>query len=314
VREERVDVVYTWVDGSWPGYADELARHAERPVDTNPNRYRDNLDLLKYSLRSLEAHAPWLGQVVLVTARPQRPRWLRADAAGLRVVHHDEIFDAAQLPTFSSFAIECCLHRIPGLAARYVYFNDDMLLGRQAELSDLADADGRALVYLEWRSSDAARARHPHPWEAATGVANALLDARFGAARRRPVRHVPILMELEHWRALTAEFAGPLEGTRAARFRSPGTVAPDQLYPHYCLLTGRARAAGLLRGYAKAGYLGLENAPTAMALALRCLRLWRPVFLCLNDGFGEQPDPDAVARVREFLEGMWPRASRFEAA
>jgi hypothetical protein len=72
----------------------------------------------------------------------------------------------------------------PVSAARYVYFNDDMLLVRQAELSDLADADGRALVYLEWRSSDRRAARHPHPWEAATGVANALLDARFRLPRR----------------------------------------------------------------------------------------------------------------------------------
>ena len=48
-----IDVVYTWVDDTFPGYAEELARHAGKPADRNPNRTRDNLDLLRYSLRSL---------------------------------------------------------------------------------------------------------------------------------------------------------------------------------------------------------------------------------------------------------------------
>ncbi len=57
VSEAKIDVVYTWVDGAAPGYAELLGRYAQSGHDLNPNRYRDNLDLLKYSLRSLERYA-----------------------------------------------------------------------------------------------------------------------------------------------------------------------------------------------------------------------------------------------------------------
>jgi hypothetical protein len=311
---ERIDAVYTWVDGAWPGYPELLSRYAQQPVDLNPNRYRDNLDLLRYSLRSLQEHAPWLGEVVLVTERPQVPRWLRTDAPGLRVVHHDAILDAADLPTFSSFVIESALHRIPGLSRRFVYINDDMLLGRPVQPSDLWLRDGRAIVYLEWRRAGAELAHHPHPYEAATGVANVLLDRRFGRRARGRVRHVPLPMDQDHWRALEAEFPEALAATRRSRFRSQGTVTPDQLYPLFCLEAGYSVAAPLHVSYRKAAYLGLENLPRWMRVALAALRLWRPAFLCLNDGFGEHPDPGVVAELHRFLEALWPRPSRFEAA
>ena len=53
-----IDVVITWVDDQFPGYQTLLQRHAERPVDLDPARTRDNLELLRYGLRALERHAP----------------------------------------------------------------------------------------------------------------------------------------------------------------------------------------------------------------------------------------------------------------
>lgn len=45
---EPIDVVYTWVDDTFPGYRDLLDGYAGTSHDLNPNRTRDNLDLLKY--------------------------------------------------------------------------------------------------------------------------------------------------------------------------------------------------------------------------------------------------------------------------
>jgi UDP-N-acetylglucosamine-lysosomal-enzyme len=54
-----------------------------------------------------------------------------------RVVRHEEIFaNKSHLPTFSSSAIECHLHRIRGLSARFVYFNDDVFLSSPVTLDD----------------------------------------------------------------------------------------------------------------------------------------------------------------------------------
>ncbi len=110
---EPIDVVYTWVDGSTPGYAELLQQHARRAIDLNPNRFRNNLDILKYSLRSLQTHAPWIRKVYVVTTRPQVPHWLDTSAHGLTLLHHEEVFDLEDLPTFNSFAIVCNLVQDP---------------------------------------------------------------------------------------------------------------------------------------------------------------------------------------------------------
>ena len=71
--QEPIDIVYTWVDDSFPGYLDELNRYTDTAHDTNPNRTRDNLDVIRYSLRSVARHAPWVRRIYLLTCRPQVP-------------------------------------------------------------------------------------------------------------------------------------------------------------------------------------------------------------------------------------------------
>ena len=47
------------------------------------------------------------------------------------------------LPTFSSPAIETHLHKIEGLAQHFIYFNDDVMLGRPTWPSDFyTESDG----------------------------------------------------------------------------------------------------------------------------------------------------------------------------
>ena len=129
-----IDVVYTWVDGADP----ELRARREKyrtgasrihARETGASRYVSH-DELKYSLRSLETYAPFVRNVYIVTD-DQTPAWLDRDAAGVQVVTHEEIFtDRDALSVFNSHAIETQLHHIPGLSERYLYFNDDVFLGR----------------------------------------------------------------------------------------------------------------------------------------------------------------------------------------
>ncbi len=309
---ERLDVVYTWVDGAWPGYQDEVARHAARPVDLNPNRYRDNLDLLKYSLRSLELFAPWIGPIHIVTARPQIPRWLNTSVPGIRIVHHDEIFEARHLPTFNSFAIESSLARLPDVSERFLYFNDDMLLGRKLKTSDVMTDDGRARLHLEWNRS-VARRSDPHPWRAGIGFANELLDQAFGSVKaRRLARHTPLLMDVTCWRALAEKWPEALEATRSARFRGGHGFAPEHLYPHFCLETGGAEVISTMRSYREAAYVSLDNRRLLVEVQLAMARTLRPIFLTLNDNFDESASEAVVAAVRRFLDSWFPRPSRFE--
>ncbi|KQV22229.1 MULTISPECIES: hypothetical protein [unclassified Kitasatospora] len=132
-----VDAVITWVDDSGPGWCRRRAAALatagpELRLDAADHRYR-NRDELRYCLRSIAAYAPWVRRIFLVTD-DQVPPWLDTAHPGLTVVPHRELFaDPAVLPVFNSHAIETQLHRIPGLAEHFLYFNDDLFLGRPVQ-------------------------------------------------------------------------------------------------------------------------------------------------------------------------------------
>ncbi|KAJ8956361.1 hypothetical protein NQ318_015099 [Aromia moschata] len=118
-------------------------------MDTSKQRFDDKYEL-KFSLRSLEKYAPWVNHVYIVT-NGQIPYWLNLDYEKVSIVTHDEIFrDTISLPSFSSPAIECNLHRIPGLSKRFIYFNDDIFLGQPTFLEDFYAPNRGFLIYLAW--------------------------------------------------------------------------------------------------------------------------------------------------------------------
>jgi len=121
-------------------------RHSE---DISASRFEDN-DELRYSLRSVEKHAPWVRHIFIVT-NGQIPSWLNLDDERLTVVSHSDIFvNKSHLPTFSSPAIESHLRRIPGLSDWFIYMNDDVLFGRDVWPDDFVTASGAQKVYLTW--------------------------------------------------------------------------------------------------------------------------------------------------------------------
>lgn len=116
-----MDAVITYVDGLdslWA--ADYAAVIGHAPL---AKRFRD-WGTLPYLLRGIEKFMPFVENVHLVVAREsQVPAWV---SDKVHVVLHKDIMPTDQLPCFNSCTIEMFLHRIPGLAEQFLYFNDDM--------------------------------------------------------------------------------------------------------------------------------------------------------------------------------------------
>jgi UDP-N-acetylglucosamine-lysosomal-enzyme len=120
------------------------------------NRYRDNEEL-RYSLRSIYTYAPWVRHIYIVT-NGQVPHWLNARHPRLTVVPHSEIFkNKSHLPVFSSPAIEVHLHQIPGMADRFLYFNDDVMLGNEIWPDDFFTHSGGHKIFHAWNVPDCAQ-------------------------------------------------------------------------------------------------------------------------------------------------------------
>ncbi|KAM3926344.1 N-acetylglucosamine-1-phosphotransferase subunits alpha/beta [Leptodactylus fuscus] len=117
--------------------------------DISASRFEDNEEL-RYSLRSIEKHAPWVRHVFIVT-NGQIPSWLNLDNPRVTIVTHQDIFlNTSHLPTFSSPAIESHIHRIPGLSQKFIYMNDDVMFGTYVWPDDFYSHSKGQKVYLTW--------------------------------------------------------------------------------------------------------------------------------------------------------------------
>ena len=138
-----MDAVITYVDGNDPLWREDYAAAVGGTALTK--RYRD-YGTLKYLLRGIEKHMPFIRRVHLVVAREsQVPAWI--DPAQVHVVFHRDILPASALPTFNSTTIEMFLHRIPDLDGQFLYFNDDMFPLRDCTPEDFFPEGKGAMGY-----------------------------------------------------------------------------------------------------------------------------------------------------------------------
>ena len=123
-----VDIVVLWVDGSDPNWLKEKNQYSSDMIDdsNSDNRFRD-WGLMKYWFRGIEQNAPWIRTIHFVTWG-HLPEFLKVDHPKIHIVRHQDYIPSEWLPTFSSHALEMNIHRIPGLANHFIYFNDDTYL------------------------------------------------------------------------------------------------------------------------------------------------------------------------------------------
>ncbi|MFF7334720.1 stealth conserved region 3 domain-containing protein [Streptomyces sp. NPDC008150] len=308
-----VDVVYTWVDGEEPAMRAKRARHQERGTaeildkETNASRYTSH-DELKYSLRSLAMYADFVRHIYIVTDG-QKPHWLDESAPGITVVDHRDIFPADVLPVFNSHAIETRLHHIPGLSDQYLYFNDDVFVGRRITPELFFHGSGLMKIPVSPLKIGVGK---PHAEETATNSASKnvrqLLLEKFGRMTTNNFMHTPLPQQRETLRTLEELFADDVRRTTASRFRSPSDIAMTApLLYQYALMTGSG-----VPGRFSFRYVNISRPDAERRLAdLRNNR--RFDFFCLNDVDVPAEEREQVhLRMNEFLENYFPFPSPYE--
>ncbi len=119
-----IDIVIPWVDGADPEWlAEKNSVLYGGEGDQRINRYRDWQNL-QYWFRGVEKYLPWVRKIHFVTWG-HLPEWLNEEHPKLNIVKHSDYIPEEYLPTFSVNPIEMNFHRIPDLAERFIYSNDD---------------------------------------------------------------------------------------------------------------------------------------------------------------------------------------------
>jgi hypothetical protein len=291
--DARIDAVITWVDGDDPRHMAKRLRYqplsARNANAINPHRWACN-DELGYCLRSIANHAPWIGRIWIITDA-QKPDLSQLPAAlidRIAIVDHLTLFAGFEsaLPTFNSLAIETLLWRIPGLAERFVYFNDDVFLTGPLSPGDVFCDDAPVLrgSWVDQRAiaADPASSSDPVLLNALTQI-NAAGLAGFGPDRMFRAAHVVHPLRRSILAQLFDRHRGAFVANLGHRFRCVSQFLPQGLHNHACIAAGQAVL------HTSADHLHLRTGavldyplPHVRAYLARALQP-QFKFLCVND-------------------------------
>jgi len=301
-----IDAVITWVDGSDRNHAAKrakamgAARLPLHPNGVNPHRWGSS-DELRYCLQSIANNAPWLRHIWIVTddQTPDLsavPDLLRER---LKIIDHTQIFAGftQYLPTFNSLSIETVLWRIPGLADRFLYFNDDVFLTAPLSPEDVFQGDvpvlrGKWADYTTLEA-DPEKKHDPALFNHFTQI-NAARMAGFAPGHLWTSAHVVHPLSRPILAQLFAQFTQPFIANLAHSFRDVSQFQPMALHNHICIRNGDHVTP------AQTDYLHLRSGAVidfpleAVQAYLRRSVLPDAKFLCVNDlPQIEQALPDA---------------------
>ena len=146
---EKIDFVILWVDGNDPNWLVEKNKYltSNNLSATGSNRFRD-WGLLKYWFRGVEKFAPWVNKIHFITWG-HVPEWLDTQNPKINIVKHEDFIPKKYLPTFNSNVIQYYLDRIPGLAEKFVMFDDDMYIINNVKQTDFFIGDKICDIYGE---------------------------------------------------------------------------------------------------------------------------------------------------------------------
>ncbi|KDO33617.1 hypothetical protein SPRG_19244 [Saprolegnia parasitica CBS 223.65] len=301
----RMDAVYTWVNVTDPEWQALSVQH-KCPVEgyLGGGGDADPFLALKYSMRSVRAHLPFIERIFIVTERNQVPSWVSL-GENVHVIFHDEFMPAEIVPTFNSNPTEMLLHRMvaKGILRSncFVYLNDDFIVHKPLEPSDLITSDGRIvfnsfvhinLPYDKW------------------------MDAPYGLWPTTDARvafvvdpHVPYVVHAEAMEAYVAQCGDECTRSMETRCKRNGPL-PMSKYQDF-LATKHPEAVRFvspLYGYFTRLPLGIAS-PTLNGWLLYLLN---PKFVYIESHNALEEYPEWVDFITTYLHTSFPHKAPWE--
>ena len=306
-----IDLVYLWVDGSDPIWLEKrnttLKKH-NRPTEELKGRYEDN-DELRYSLRSVEKHAPWIRHIYIVTDN-QTPAWLNADHPQITIIDHKDILPPEALPCFNSVIIEYFLYKIPNLSEHFILANDDTFFNRDVTPDFFFKDDGYPIHRMSFKPFSKVeeafktlfrktKSNYQHSIDNASRLVWEKTKRRFIGVTHH---NIDAFNKSSLQNIVEVEYKDELNAIIGNQFRSPTDIQRFLVTLH--LLATQQ------------GHRKFVNRRESLRLRVHHKNLdkkiskYNPALFCLNDT--EHATDSDRKRVKPFLEWLFPNKSTFE--
>lgn len=301
-----IDLVYMWVDGSDPKWLKKKQGFLDKKINT-VGRYQNNEEL-KYSLRSIEKHIPWVRKIFIITDN-QTPSFLDTNHSKIQIINHSEIIPNEYLPSFNSSVIEHFIYNIPDLSEYFLFSNDDMFVNADLEPSFffengipimrmLFDPLIKKKLFLKRLIN-----KKINTYRLAIENAYNLFYDKFGVFYSIKEHHnIHALLKSDYKNTIDSVFGKDLQQMYTNRFRHKSDV--HRILVNYYGI------------YNKRGIL--KNADRYESCRIRVHKVnyqkyidkYNPKLFCLNDS--EHATDDDRKHVEPFLKKLYPEKSSFE--
>lgn len=283
---KNFDIVYTWVDGDDPVWASNKLKYTSGLNDINHsancNSRFISRDELKYSICSVLKYLPEVRKIFIVTDS-QIPSFFDGLNSKIEIVDHRDIFpDESILPVFNSHSIESVLHNIEGLQEHYLYFNDDVFLGKSMGIGSFYDNKFKIKVFPSKHTFIAfgTASKNDLPVDSAAKNARALLKGE-GFMAFNKFKHTPIPQLKSKMFELERLFIKEIVLMRKNKFRAPNDLSiTSSLFYNYMLKNDLAEEGEINYKYIQLGKSGYFNGVKS------CFSRYvsdRPDVFCIND-------------------------------
>ena len=305
-----IDVVITWVNGNDPEWINKKKVFTQKNSGNSENdsisRY-DQIDEIKYCLRSIERNLKFVRQIFLVTD-DQYPWWLDLNNDKIKIISHKNLIDEQYLPTFNSHVIESFLHKIPNLSENFIYMNDDLFIWKQLDPSGFFTPGGISLSRFEnIKNIYGSRPDPTSPgWKNAAINSNNLLNSINLAKGVAFHLHTPFALKKSVLGELEENFKETYKNFRINKTRGLNDISTVSfLYHHYAIQTGKA-----IPCYENSSLtVNSSNRNSIRNLFLNAKPYNQKYdFVCINDG-GESK---LTSQVLEILDSKFPEKSDWE--
>ena len=302
---KHISLVVSWVDGTDKRLYDARQQWINGSgITPNSQSIADYRiigdDELKYLLRSVDAYAPWIHQIFIVTSFYQKPAWLKPNKK-LTFINDTDIIPSQYLPTFNSHVIESYLHNIPGLTEYYIYANDDMFFGNHVTQDDFF-YNGKIIVYTDGvdKPTNTEKSYHKMAWN---NNYKLLLETYGAELPNKLPCHQMTMTSKTLARNMFTMFQKEIVKTSETKFRHETNIHPMglQLYSGLCdgsVVENMFKMDELYTNYFKDSALFKRY--------LDYITACKPKFICVNNVIA----PSSV--FKEFAEAYYPVKSQYE--
>lgn len=220
-----IDIVYTWVDGSDPIFAEKKNKFIDENFSIdNPHIRFENINEIYYSIKSVLKYIPWINKIYIVTDN-QIPQldddiW---STGKINIIDHKTIIPEEYLPTFYSDVIESFLHNIPNLSEIFLYNNDDTFFLDYINVSDIIE-EKNGYINLKIRSIfniDLIRTKKSEYSKRIIKTYNILSEI---SNKKLVNNHHTKILRKSTLKFIEKEFEGLLKELRSYRFRNSNTI------------------------------------------------------------------------------------------